>query len=236
MRKNNRNYHETRVLQFESNCNNYADGSCLVSTGNTKVICTASIDNHIPHFLRNKKQGWITAEYNMLPMATHTRNTREKVINSGRTKEIQRLIGRSLRSCIDLSLIPNIQIRIDCDVIQADGSTRAASINGAYVALALALKKLNTNNIINNPITTKAISAISCGIVNNHIMIDLDYEEDLSADADASFVIDENGLLSEVQVTAEHKRFNAQQLSDMLAISIKVSKEINILQKKAIET
>ena len=209
MRKD-RTFHEMRSISFETNINIHAEGSCLVKFGNTHVICTASIEDKTPNWLKNTGKGWITAEYGMLPRSTNTRIDRESAKGklTGRTQEIQRLIGRSLRSISNLENLGERQIKIDCDVIQADGGTRTASISGGYVALYLAVKKLKANYNIQKPILKDFIAAVSVGIINNKACLDLDYVEDSSAQVDANFVICESGKISEIQVTGEEHFFS----------------------------
>ena len=190
MRNFNRKNNQIRPVSIKKNFNINADGSCLITIGNTKVICTATFETEVPPWLKNKESGWLTAEYGMLPTSTNSRNKREakQGKQSGRTIEIQRLIGRSLRTILDLQVFPSKQFIIDCDVIEADGGTRTASITGAYVALALAVKKLLKKGILTQNPIKDSISAISCGIVNGKILVDLDYNEDSRADVDANFV------------------------------------------------
>ncbi len=235
MRKD-RSFNEMREISFEKNVNMHADGSCLVKFGNTHVLCLATIDEKVPHWLKNTGKGWVTAEYGMLPRSTNTRMDREasKGKQSGRTQEIQRLIGRSLRSIIDLSNLGERQIKIDCDVIQADGGTRTASISGGFVSLYLAIDKLKKNYNLQKPIIKNYIGAVSAGIIDNKPMLDLDYQEDSSAQVDANFVICETGEISEVQVTGEEHFFTEKQYSDIFELAKKGIKEIIQLQKKAL--
>lgn len=204
MRKD-RDFDQLRDVTFETNVNLHAEGSCLVKFGNTHVMCTASIDEKTPPWLRNSGKGWVTAEYGMLPRSTNTRIDREAARGkqSGRTQEIQRLIGRSLRSVTNLQELGERQIKIDCDVIQADGGTRTASISGGFVALYQAIEKLKKNYNIQQKIIKNYVAAISVGIVDNKSCLDLDYEEDSAAQVDANFVICDNEKLSEIQVTGE---------------------------------
>jgi len=234
MRKD-RAFNEMRKISFEKNVNLHAEGSCLVKFGNTHVICTASIDDKTPPWLKNSGKGWITAEYGMLPRSTNSRIDRESARGrqTGRTQEIQRLIGRSLRSVINLNNIGERQIKIDCDVIQADGGTRTTSICGGFVALYLAVKKLKENYNIQKPIIKDFIAAISVGIINEKPNLDLNYEEDAAAQADANFVICESGKISEIQITGEEYFFSEDQFNAMLQLAksgisdiIKKQKEI----------
>ena len=196
MRKD-RSFNQMREISFEKNVNIHADGSCLVKFGNTHVLCLATIDEKVPHWLKNTGKGWVTAEYGMLPRSTNTRMDREaaKGKQSGRTQEIQRLIGRSLRSIVDLSNLGERQIKIDCDVIQADGGTRTASISGGFISLYLAIEKLKNNYNLQKPIIKNFIGAVSTGIVENKALLDLDYREDSEAQVDANFVICDSCLL-----------------------------------------
>ena len=236
MRKD-RSFNQMREISFEKNVNIHADGSCLVKFGNTHVLCLATIDEKVPHWLKNKGRGWVTAEYGMLPRSTNTRMDREaaKGKQSGRTQEIQRLIGRSLRSIVDLSNLGERQIKIDCDVIQADGGTRTASISGGFVSLYLAIEKLKNNYNIQKPIIKNFIGAVSTGIVENKAMLDLDYKEDSEAQVDANFVICDSGEISEIQVTGEEFFFNDTQFAEMFSLAKFGVKEIISNQKEALK-
>ena len=237
MRKFNRKNDQIREISIKNDFSANADGSCLVSYGNTKVICTATIDADIPKWLKNRDSGWVTAEYGMLPGSTNTRNKRESKLGkqSGRTVEIQRLIGRSLRSIVDLNKITGYQIIIDCDVLQADGGTRTASITGGYVALCHALKRMSENNAVKENPIKDYIAAISCGIVNGSVMIDLDYEEDSTADVDANFVITEKSGFSEIQITGEERTFSRESMNEMIILSQNAALEIFKIQKNVLE-
>ena len=238
MRKNNRKNYETREISIDINFCKNADGSCLINYGDTKVICTASIDEDIPKWLKIKKTGWVTAEYSMLPGSTNSRNKRESKVGkqSGRTVEIQRLIGRSLRSVLDLKVLDGYQIIIDCDVLQADGGTRTASITGGFVALSLAINKLIKNgNIVKNPILDY-VAAISCGIIGDEIFVDLDYKEDSKADVDANFVVSKNSGFSEIQISGEENTFSIELTQKMIQQSANVVKKIFEIQKNAIKS
>ncbi len=237
MRKD-RNFDQLRDVVFETNVNVHAEGSCFVKFGNTHVMCTASIDEKTPPWLRNSGKGWVTAEYGMLPRSTNTRIDREaaKGKQSGRTQEIQRLIGRSLRSVTSLEDLGERQIKIDCDVIQADGGTRTASISGGFVALYQAVEKLKKNYNIQKKIITNYVAAISVGIVDNKPCLDLDYEEDSAAQVDANFVICDNQKLSEIQVTGEEFFFSEEQYHELyrlakIGVQQIISKQKNILEK-----
>ena len=236
MRKD-RNFDQLRDVTFETNVNLHAEGSCLVKFGNTHVICTASIDEKTPPWLRNSGKGWVTAEYGMLPRSTNTRIDREAARGkqSGRTQEIQRLIGRSLRSVINLKELGERQIKIDCDVLQADGGTRTASISGGFVALYQAVEKLKKNYNIQQQIIKNYVAAISVGVVDNKPCLDLDYEEDSSAQVDANFVICDNEKLSEIQVTGEEFFFSSDQYQELyklaqIGINQIISKQKNVLE------
>ena len=235
MRKD-RSFNQMREISFEKNVNIHADGSCLVKFGNTHVLCLASIDEKVPHWLKNTGKGWVTAEYGMLPRSTNTRMDREaaKGKQSGRTQEIQRLIGRSLRSIVDLSNLGERQIKIDCDVIQADGGTRTASISGGFVSLYLAIQKLKNNYNIKKPIIKNYIGAVSTGIINNKALLDLDYSEDSDAQVDANFVICDTGEISEIQVTGEEYFFSNDQFNEMFKLAKKGIVEIIETQKKVL--
>ncbi len=226
-----------REISFEKNVNIHADGSCLVKVGNTHVLCLATIDEKVPHWLKNTGKGWVTAEYGMLPRSTNTRMDREaaKGKQSGRTQEIQRLIGRSLRSIVDLSNLGERQIKIDCDVIQADGGTRTASISGGFISLYLAIEKLKNNYNLQKPIIKNFIGAVSTGIVENKALLDLDYSEDSEAQVDANFVICDSDEISEIQVTGEEFFFNDTQFTEMFSLAKIGVKEIISKQKEALK-
>jgi ribonuclease PH len=210
-----------RAISMEPGFTVHAEGSCLVSFGDTRVLCTASVEERVPPFLRGKGEGWVTAEYGMLPRATHTRGSREaaKGKQSGRTQEIQRLIGRSLRAVVDLKALGERQITLDCDVIQADGGTRTASISGAWVALRIAVDKLIANGQLSvDPIQAK-VAAVSCGIYEGNPVLDLDYIEDSNAHADANFVLLSNGNIAEAQATAEGATYDEEALLRLLRLA-----------------
>ena len=235
MRKE-RLFNQMREVSFEKNVNIHADGSCLVKFGNTHVLCMASIDEKVPHWLKNTGKGWVTAEYGMLPRSTNTRMDREaaKGKQSGRTQEIQRLIGRSLRSVIDLANLGERQIKVDCDVIQADGGTRTASISGGFVALYLAIEKIKNNYNIQKPIVKNFIGAISAGIIDNKPLLDLDYIEDSKAQVDANFVICDSGEISEIQVTGEEFFFSDDQFNEIFKLAKKGIEQIIQAQKSVL--
>ena len=232
-RSNNRNPNELREITIEPNINVHAEGSVLVSFGNTKVICTASIDTNVPRWMRGSDEGWVTAEYGMLPRSTNERMGREAARGkqSGRTQEIQRLIGRSLRQAVNLKYIKGKTINIDCDVIQADGGTRTASITGGCVALFLALK----NHHDDYRAIKSHVAAVSLGILNNEVILDLDYNEDSSAETDLNLVMTENLELIEIQGTGEEAPFTKDQLNDMLDVGSSAIAEIIEKQRACLE-
>ncbi|GGY97426.1 ribonuclease PH [Novosphingobium colocasiae] len=221
MRPSGRAPDEMRVIDIQTGFTKHAEGSVLVSFGDTRVLVTASVEEKVPPFLRGKGEGWVTAEYSMLPRATHTRGSREaaKGKQSGRTQEIQRLIGRSLRAVVDMKKLGERQIVLDCDVIQADGGTRTASISGAWVALRLAVDKLIAEGKIKDDPIQARVAAISCGICDGTPVLDLDYIEDSSADADANFVLIEGGQIAEVQATAEGATYDEEGLLRLLRLA-----------------
>ena len=232
--RQNRTFQELRPISFKIGVNIHAEGSCLVKFGNTQVLCTASIDEKTPHWLKNSGKGWVTAEYGMLPRSTNTRIDREaaKGKQSGRTQEIQRLIGRSLRSVVNLENLGERQIKIDCDVIQADGGTRTASISGGFVALYQAVLLLQKNYNIQKPIIKEFIAAISAGIVANQPNLDLDYSEDSLAQVDANFIICESGNIAEIQVTGEEYCFSDEQFQLIFNLAKRGIPEIIQKQKE----
>ena len=217
-RPSNRQPDEMRPVSIIRNFTKHAEGSVLVSFGDTKVLCTASIEERVPFFLRKSKRGWVTAEYSMLPRSTNTRTPREAARGrqSGRTLEIQRLIGRSLRAAVDLSSLGERTITLDCDVIQADGGTRTASITGAYVALCDALKGLQDENMVKTNPIHRSVASVSVGVYQGEVVTDLDYVEDSNADTDMNVVMDSTGGLIEIQGTAEGKPFSRDMVNEML--------------------
>jgi ribonuclease PH len=225
-----------RVVTLETGVNRYAEGSCLVTFGHTKVLVTASLEEGVPGFLRGKGQGWVTAEYGMLPRATHTRGRREAAQGkqSGRTQEIQRLIGRSLRAVTDLKALGERQISVDCDVVQADGGTRTAAITGAWVALRLATKHLMQEGVIKADPILDVVAAISCGIYKDVPVLDLEYEEDSNAEADANFVLTGTGQIVEVQATGEKRGFSQGEFDSLFGLARKGINELVHLQKVAV--
>lgn len=235
--RDNRKNDALRNVTIETNVNKYAEGSCLIKFGDTHVLCTATIEESLPSFLRGKNQGgWVTAEYSLLPRSTDTRVKREAAQGklSGRTLEIQRLISRSLRSVVNLKVLGDRQILIDCDVLQADGGTRTASITGGYVALALALETLVEKKVFHRAPLLSEVAAVSCGILNNQILLDVDYKEDSKADVDANFVINGQGKLIEIQGTAEGAAFSEEQFINMLQLAKSGVKELIQIQKSAL--
>ena len=221
MRPSGRAADEMRAIEIQTGFTKHAEGSCLISFGDTRVLVTASIEERVPPFLRGKGEGWVTAEYSMLPRATHTRGSREaaKGKQTGRTQEIQRLIGRSLRAVTDLKKLGERQITLDCDVIQADGGTRTAAISGAWVALRLAVNGLMEKGLITSDPLTAKVAAVSCGIHKGTPVLDLDYIEDSAADADANFVLIEGGQIAEAQATAEGAPYDEESLLRLLRLA-----------------
>jgi ribonuclease PH len=236
MRPSGRAPDQMRSITIEPAFTKHAEGSVLVSFGDTKVLVTASVEERVPPFLRGKGEGWVTAEYGMLPRATHTRSNREaaKGKQSGRTQEIQRLIGRSLRAVVDMKLLGERQITIDCDVIQADGGTRTASISGAWVALRLAVDKLIAEGKIEQDPIEQQVAAISCGIYKGTPVLDLDYDEDSNAGADGNFVLLSNGNIAEAQATAEGETYDEEGLLRLLRLARIGCKTIFVEQLKAV--
>lgn len=237
-RNDGRAHHEMREIKITKNYIQHAEGSVLIQAGKTRVICTATVEEKVPSFLRGKNSGWITAEYSMLPSATHTRTVRESSRGklSGRTHEIQRLIGRSIRTVVDMEKLGERTIWIDCDVIQADGGTRCASITGAFIALCLAFKTLKKKNQINVVPIKEFVAAISVGIIDGKKMLDLDYSEDSTAGVDMNIVKTTSGRYVEVQGTAEKEPFDDKQMEGLLALADKGIKELITIQKKIVGT
>jgi ribonuclease PH len=233
MRPSGRNSDQLRDIRITRNYTKHAEGSVLIECGDTKVLCTASVDNHVPGFLKGKGCGWVTAEYGMLPRSTSSRMRRESSAGKqgGRTMEIQRLIGRSLRACIDTQKLGEKTITLDCDVIQADGGTRTASISGAFVALSDAIQgMIDKGALTENPIHCQ-VAAISVGVYQGTPVLDLDYDEDSSAETDMNVVMDNNGGFIEIQGTAEGAAFGEQELAAMLVLAKKGTSEIFQLQR-----
>ncbi|MDP3378425.1 MAG: ribonuclease PH [Brevundimonas sp.] len=236
MRPSDRSPDQLRPVTLETGVNRYAEGSCLVSFGQTKVLVTASVEEHLPPWLRGKGQGWVTAEYGMLPRATHTRGRREAASGkqSGRTQEIQRLIGRSLRAVVDLKALGERQVTLDCDVIQADGGTRTAAITGAWVALASALDYLREEGVLKTDPLTDQVAAISCGVFKDTPVLDLDYEEDSSAEADSNFVLTGSGSIVEIQATGEKRGFSRAEFDRLFALAHGGCETLFALQRQAV--
>ena len=236
MRLSNRSHDSLRSVRLEPGAARHAEGSCLVKFGDTHVLVTASLEDKPPPFLKGSGKGWVTAEYGMLPRSTHERMRREAAAGkqSGRTQEIQRLVGRSLRAVCDLAALGERQIVIDCDVLQADGGTRTASITGGYVALAQCLGFMQKTGLIKVPVLKDHVAAISCGIVKGEAMLDLDYSEDSTAETDANFVLSGAGGLVEIQGTAEGAPFSEDQLAQLLRLALQGITELVELQKQAL--
>jgi len=237
MRPSGRALDEKRTVSLVPGVAKFAEGSCLIKCGDTHVLCTASVSEKVPSFIRGSGLGWVTAEYGMLPRATMERTDREaaKGKQSGRTQEIQRLIGRALRAVVDRKVLGEVQIKIDCDVLQADGGTRTASITGAYVALAMAIKFLQkTGKVVGNPLTD-SVAAISCGLFKGQAVLDLDYAEDSHAQADTNFVLTGSGKIIEIQGTAEEKPFEESEFLALMALARKGTTELAALQRQALE-
>lgn len=237
-RNDGRQPDELRPMKFERDYTAFAPGSVLVTFGRTKVLCTASLDERVPPWLRNSGKGWVTAEYSLLPGSTHTRSNREaaKGKQSGRTQEIQRLIGRSLRSIVDLELLPECQIVLDCDVLQADGGTRTAAISGSYVALHDAITRMKQNGLLNADPLKEGLGAISVGIVDAVGHLDLDYSEDVRAEVDMNVVMTSSGKFVEVQGTAEGAPFSRAELDDLLGLAEHGIAQILDAQTEALST
>src|SRR5690606_5475591 len=236
MRPSGRALDQLRSISIETGVTRHAEGSCLIRMGDTHVLCTASVEDKPPPFLRNSGQGWVTAEYGMLPRATHTRGRREAAAGkqSGRTQEIQRLIGRSLRAVVDRQALGERQITVDCDVIQADGGTRCAAITGGWVALRLAMNKLMQKGIVTSDPLLDHVAAVSCGIYAGQNVLDLDYDEDSSAGTDGNFVITGKGKLVEVQASAEGAPFAVEDLTVLLALAVQGTAALVATQKAAV--
>jgi len=236
MRPSERQPNVLRPVILETGVNRYAEGSCLISFGHTRVLVTASVDEGVPGFLRGKGQGWVTAEYGMLPRATHTRGRREAAQGkqSGRTQEIQRLIGRSMRAVVDLKALGERQITLDCDVVQADGGTRTAAITGAWVALRIATRHLLTEGVITADPILDQVAAVSCGVHQGVPVLDLDYEEDSDAEADANFVLTGAGDIVEIQATGEKRGFTRAEFESLFDLARQGITELQALQRQAV--
>ena len=236
MRKDGRAVDELRPVKIIPHFLKYAEGSVLIEVGETKVICSVSVEEKVPPFLKDTGLGWITAEYAMLPRSTHTRTPRDSITGKkGRSYEIQRLIGRSLRAVVDLALLGERTFWVDCDVIQADGGTRTASITGAFVALALAVKKLLKQGVLEKDPIREPVAAVSCGLVGGEVLLDLTYEEDAFAEVDANFVSTESLQIVEIQATAEKEPFSWETFEQMKALAEKGITNLITLQKKVIK-
>ena len=237
MRPSGRKHNEKRAVSAEIRVSKYAEGSCLIKFGDTHVLCTASVEERVPAFLRGQGLGWVTAEYGMLPRSTHTRTDREAARGkqSGRTLEIQRLIGRSLRAVTDTKALGERQVRIDCDVIQADGGTRTAAITGGYMALYSALTNLVSKQVLPRIPLSDQVAAISCGVYKGHPVLDLDYSEDSSADADCNFVLTGTGGIIEIQATAEKEPFSPNIFDELTDLAKCGVAELVRLQKTVLE-
>ena len=237
MRPSGRKHNEKRAVSAEIGFSKYAEGSCLIRFGDTHVLCTASVEERVPPFLRGQGIGWVTAEYGMLPRSTHTRTDREAARGkqSGRTLEIQRLIGRSLRAVTDTKALGERQVRIDCDVIQADGGTRTAAITGGYIALYLALKNLVSKQVLPRVPLSDQVAAISCGIYKGYPVLDLDYSEDSSAEADCNFVLTGAGGIIEIQATAEKEPFSSSVFDELTDLAKCGIAELVRLQKTVLD-
>jgi ribonuclease PH len=236
MRPSGRAHDALREVSMTTGFSRHAEGSCLIRMGHTEVLCAASVEARVPPFLRNTGLGWVTAEYGMLPRATHTRGDREAARGkqSGRTQEIQRLIGRSLRAVVDRSAMGEMSITLDCDVLNADGGTRCAAITGAWVALSLAFRHLVKMNVLKTIPLSGQVAAVSCGIVESVSVLDLDYTEDSSAEADSNFVLTDNGGIVEIQATAEKTAFNEAQFNELLVLARRGTGALFALQRQAL--
>ena len=225
-----------REVSFQTGFAHHAEGSCLIRMGGTEVLCVASVEGRVPGFLRGQGLGWITAEYGMLPRATHTRGDREAARGkqSGRTQEIQRLIGRSLRAVVDRAAMGECTVTLDCDVLNADGGTRCASITGAWVAMTLAFRHLEANRVIARSPITGQVAAVSCGLVGGAALLDLDYAEDSNADADANFVLTEGGGIVEIQGTAEKAPFSEAQFNELMRLARHGTEALYAAQRAAL--
>ncbi|NCO03532.1 MAG: ribonuclease PH [Alphaproteobacteria bacterium] len=229
---------QMRDIEFIPHFSKHAEGSCLVKCGETHVLCTATVEENVPGWMRNTGKGWVTAEYGMLPRSTDKRMDREAARGkqSGRTQEIQRLIGRALRAVVDMQALGERQVRIDCDVLQADGGTRTASVTGAYVALELAMQYLVDIKLLDKSPLKDSVSAISCGLYKGKPVLDLDYDEDSDAETDANFVITGKGGIVEIQGTAEQDPFSEEAFHELLALAKKGCRELDVLQKDVLKT
>ena len=236
MRPSERTPEQLRTVTLETGVNRYAEGSCLVTFGHTKVLVTASVEETVPGWMRGKGAGWVTAEYGMLPRATHTRGRREAASGkqTGRTQEIQRLIGRSLRAVVDLKLLGERQVVLDCDVIQADGGTRTAAITGARVAMASAFDYLRAEGVLKTDPILDQVAAVSCGVCSDQPVLDLDYEEDSTAEADSNFVLTGAGTIVEIQATGEKRGFSRTEFDRLFQLAEGGCAELFAMQRAAL--
>ena len=227
---------QLRAVTMETGVNRYAEGSCLIAFGHTRVLVTASVEENVPGWMRGKGQGWVTAEYGMLPRATHTRGRREAASGkqTGRTQEIQRLIGRSLRAVVDLKALGERQVVLDCDVVQADGGTRTAAITGAWVAMASAFDYLRAEGVLKTDPILDQVAAISCGVCSDQPVLDLDYEEDSTAEADSNFVLTGSGTIVEIQATGEKRGFTRAEFEALYGLAEKGIAELFAIQRAAV--
>jgi ribonuclease PH len=237
MRPSGRSASELRAVSIEPGFSHHAEGSCIIRVGRTEVLCTASVESRVPPFLRNSGQGWVTAEYGMLPRATHSRGEREAARGkqSGRTQEIQRLIGRSLRAVVDLKAMGEMSITLDCDVLNADGGTRCAAITGSFVALTLAFRHLQKMNVIKASPIIGQVAAVSCGLFEGAAVLDLDYAEDSRAEADANFVLTADGGIVEIQAAAEKRAFSASGFNALMELAGLGCAQLHAVQNAALE-
>ncbi len=236
MRPSERTPEQLRAVTLETGVNRYAEGSCLVTFGHTRVLVTASVEENVPGWMRGKGAGWVTAEYGMLPRATHTRGRREAASGkqTGRTQEIQRLIGRSLRAVVDMKLLGERQVVLDCDVIQADGGTRTAAITGAWVAMASAFDYLRAEGVLKTDPILDQVAAVSCGVCNDQPVLDLDYEEDSTAEADSNFVLTGAGAIVEIQATGEKRGFSRAEFDRLFQLAEGGCAELFAMQRAAL--
>ena len=236
MRPSGRATDELRTITLDTSVSKHAEGSCLIKMGETHVVCLASVEEKVPPWMRNSGKGWVTAEYGMLPRSTGSRMGREAARGkqSGRTQEIQRLIGRSLRAVTDLTAMGEMQVTVDCDVIQADGGTRTAGITGAYIALHLAFQRMVDLGVLKSIPLTDEVAAISCGLYNGTAVLDLDYNEDSSAQADANFVLTGKQGIVEIQGTAEEEPFSPEQFSELMTLARKGIDELVVMQRQTL--
>ncbi|MBT8003826.1 MAG: ribonuclease PH [Rhodospirillales bacterium] len=237
MRPSGRNVDQLRAVSLEPGFSKYAEGSCLIRFGDTHVLCAASVDETVPRWMRGSGKGWVTAEYGMLPRSTHTRTNREAArgAQSGRTQEIQRLIGRSLRAITDMTALGEMQIKVDCDVLQADGGTRTASITGAYVALHLACQRMVDLGVLETVPLSDQVAAVSCGLYKGAAVLDLDYDEDSNAEADANFVLTGSGKIVEIQGTAEEDPFTVEEFQGLLDLAQSGCADLVRMQQAALD-